>query len=114
MFSDAQFSIFWQEAANYTDADTYISDMALSSMWGDVESAEIPQERINQLRRIWNAYHMDARQIRAASGLTQAAFSERFLIPKRTVGNWDTSVNAPPDYVKVLILKELGYFNANA
>jgi putative transcriptional regulator len=47
-----------------------------------------------------------ARKIRAMSGLTQAAFSEKYNIPKRTIENWeslsDNKRNAP-DYVLDLL-----------
>ena len=37
------------EAQNYADRDAYISDMALSSIWGD--GAEIPQERLELIHQ---------------------------------------------------------------
>lgn len=50
---------------------------------------------------------MTMRDIRNASGLTQTAFSEKFLIPKRTVENWDAGDRVPPDYVKIMIARQL-------
>lgn len=46
------------------------------------------------------------REIRAASGLTQKAFSERFHIPERTIASWDTGDRTPPEYV-LLMLREI-------
>jgi len=39
------------------------------------------------------------RHIRASTGLSQAAFADKYGIPKRTVENWESGVNAPPQYV---------------
>lgn len=45
--------------------------------------------------------------IRAAAGLTQQAFGDRFAIPIRTVQNWE-SRGCCPVYVRVLIQQALG------
>lgn len=37
--------------------------------------------------------------LRKSTGLTQAAFSEKYGIPKRTLENWEGGVNKPPEYV---------------
>lgn len=41
--------------------------------------------------------------IRAATGMTQQAFSDALGIPKRTVENWETGIRTPPSYVVDLI-----------
>lgn len=43
------------------------------------------------------------RELIARSGLTQAAFAERYHIPKRTVEDWATGKHNPPVYVPYLI-----------
>ena len=102
-----QFHICWGECSNYADHESYVSDLALSSMWGDDEAADIPPERIEALSSIWNVQHMTMRDLRAASGMTQAEYAEAFCIPRRTVENWDADHSTPPDYVKILIAKSL-------
>lgn len=44
-----------------------------------------------------------AKAIRQASGLTQAAFAERYGIPKRTIENWEGGKNSAPEYVLDLL-----------
>lgn len=44
-----------------------------------------------------------AKAIRQASGLTQAAFAERYGIPKRTVENWEGGQRNAPEYVLNLL-----------
>lgn len=51
---------------------------------------------------------MTFHEIRQASGLTQAAISERFGIPKRTVEAWDTGERTPPPYVLTMLAQLLG------
>lgn len=41
--------------------------------------------------------------IRERTGLTQAAFAEKYNIPRRTVENWEAGKNSPPDYVVELL-----------
>jgi len=105
--NDAQFEVCYTEAIAITDKDAYVSDMALSSIWNDAEDADIPNERLEELGRIWDVAHMSMRDIRKNSGITQAAFAQKFLIPRRTVENWDRGVNTPPEYVKILIAKSM-------
>lgn len=57
---------------------------------------------------------MDFKSLRAQSGMTQRAFSERFKIPLRTIENWECCVSKPPIYVLELIefrLKAEGYID---
>lgn len=44
-----------------------------------------------------------AKAIRKASGLTQAAFAERYGIPKRTIENWEGGQRDAPTYVLDLL-----------
>lgn len=46
---------------------------------------------------------MTFKDLRQASGLTQAQFSERFEIPKRTIEEWDRGTRTPPEYLLKLI-----------
>lgn len=39
------------------------------------------------------------REARKAAGLTQKEMADIFGIPKRTIGNWETEVNAPAEWV---------------
>ena len=46
---------------------------------------------------------MTIRELRARTGLTQAAFAAALHIPKRSVENWEGGVSAPPSYLVELI-----------
>ena len=89
--------------ANYSDPDAYVSDLALSTIWGDTPDAPIPPERLDQLRSIYAAASRTVREIVAHSGLSQAAFAERYCIPKRTVENWCTESRGCPIYLPLLL-----------
>lgn len=106
--NDIQFEACYKEALETQDKDAYLSDMALSIIWEDEEGDDVPQERLAELGCIWDVAHMNMLDIRKSAGLTQAAFGRKFLIPKRTIGNWECNVNTPPEYVKVLIARAIG------
>ena len=95
------------EAANYGSVSIYVSDLSLSSIWDDSEGLDIPPERIAWLSDIWHVVNESTRWLRQRSGMTQAAFAERFCIPLRTVENWEGNVSSPPVYVKLLIYDAL-------
>lgn len=46
-----------------------------------------------------------ARAIRYESGLTQAAFADRYGIPKRTIENWEGGQREAPAYVLDLLAR---------
>lgn len=73
--TDYQFSTLYSEALSSTDRDAFISDWAMSSLWGDEEGADIPAERIEQVAAIWDVAHLTIRQMRD--------HTERFCVPKR-------------------------------
>lgn len=43
------------------------------------------------------------KEIREYSGLSQAKFSEKYGIPKRTIENWESGSRKCPDYVVALL-----------
>ena len=46
---------------------------------------------------------MTIKQLRTASGLSQAKFAKLLEIPTRTVEDWEGKRHKPPDYVVKLI-----------
>lgn len=50
---------------------------------------------------------MTFKELRALSGMTQKAFAEYFKIPKRTIENWESSVNKCPEYLLELMMYKL-------
>lgn len=106
--TDKQFMACVSEAANYTDRDAYISDLCLSSMWGDEENADIPAERIDALGDIWDACHRSIKEIAALAGLSQRKLAERFCIPYRTVEDWCTGRRESPIYTRLMMQECLG------
>ena len=55
-------------------------------------------ELADALGNIWDVAHLTVRDIRQHLGLTQAAFAERFCIPRRTVENWERKGGHIPQY----------------
>lgn len=96
------------EVPNYNDKDAYISDLALSSIWGETEDAEIPESRIDDLGRLWDAANRTVKQISADAGLSQRKLAEKFCIPYRTVENWCAGTRECPVYVRLMMQKILG------
>lgn len=107
---DQIFSALMSEAFGSSDREAYISDLALSSIWGDAEGAELPADRLDTLGSIWDAAHLSIKDIRAASGLSQAAFARHHCIPKRTVDDWERGARACPGYLRLLIAEHFGIF----
>lgn len=100
-------SALYAETGAYTDRDAYISDMALSSVWGDAEDAEVSAERIALLCGIWDGAHCAIPELIEQYGLTQTSFAQYFGIPRRTVQNWCGGQRECPPYVIAMIAEIL-------
>lgn len=108
--TDKQYSTCVAEAQNYTDRDAYISDISLSSMWGDLPDAEIPEDRIEQLCSIYDAANRSIKQIAAEAGVSVRAIATRFCIPQRTVENWSGGQRECPVYLRLMMQECLGIY----
>jgi hypothetical protein len=106
--TDTQFAACVREVPAYTDIDAYVSDLALSTIWGDAGTADIPAARIDQLSAIYAAVNRPVRAIVTASGLSQAAFAERYCIPRRTVEDWCRGIAQCPLYTRLLLQRAEG------
>lgn len=92
-------SALYAETGAYADRDAYVSDMALSSVWGDAEDEEIPAERLALLGGIWDGTHCMIPELIEKYGLTQTGFAQYFNVPLRTVQHWCLGDRACPPYV---------------
>lgn len=108
--NDKLFNELYGAALAANDKTAYVSDWALSSIWEDDPTSEIPPERIGQLEGIWDVAHLSIRDIRGHLGLTQVEFSQRYCIPCRTIGNWETGSSACPSYLRLLLIESAGLY----
>lgn len=106
--TDIQFIKCARECAAYTDPDAYVSDLFLSTIWGDSPEEEVPASRVDDLRAVWDAVHRPVRDIASAAGLSQRKLAERFLIPYRTMENWCGGVSECPLYTRLMMQQCLG------
>lgn len=105
--TDKQFYTIFSDALtpDSSDRDAFASDWAVSSIWED-ETADMV-ELSDLCGRIWDLAHMTVADIRASTGLTQAAFATRFCIPFRTIQNWEQRGGCPT-YVLLMLARLCG------
>lgn len=109
--TDKQYSTCIAEAQNYTDRDSYISDLALSSIWGDGPEDDIHTARMGQLGNIYDAVHRSVKEIASEAGISVRAMAIRFCIPQRTVESWCGTTGAArqcPMYTRLMMQECLG------
>lgn len=104
------FNLLWNEALIDNDCETYVSNWALSSIWGDSSDEGVPVNRIDTLEGIWNAAHLSFRDIRNHTGLTRAEFCRSYCIPIRTVEDWESGTRSCPDYLRLLLMQDVGMY----
>lgn len=108
--TDKLFNTLWAAALDCADRDAFVSDWSLSSVWGDAPEADVPADRVKELGHLWDAAHLTIRDIRAHTGLSQAAFAVRYCIPRRTVENWESGARSCPDYLRLLLAQAAGTY----
>lgn len=108
---DKLFYTLWGAALKTNDRAEYVSEWALSSIWGDAENADIPEDRVNDLGALWDVAHVSILEIRKFTKLNRTRFATRYLIPCRTVENWEKEINQCPDYVRLLLAQATGYYH---
>lgn len=96
------------EAQAYTDLDSYLSDVALSTEWGDDPDAPIPQQRLDDLAAIFAAVHRTPKDVVIHSGLSWAKFARRYVIPLSTVTGWCRGLSPCPLYLHLLLQQSEG------
>ena len=105
--TDKQFYHAFREAQQYSDPDAFASDVALSDIFPDVAPEELPALS-EELRHIWRYANITVREIVQHTGLTQANFAQRFVIPLRTLESWIGGTNACPPYTRLMLAKLCG------
>lgn len=106
--TDKEFLFCLKEAEQCENRDAYISDLSLSSIWGDSEDDAIQTERLYQIGYIWDAAHRSIPDISKAAGISMRQLAERFCIPYRTVENWSAGSRSCPLYVSIMMQEILG------
>ena len=111
-----QYATCLAESQNYNDRLAYISELAASSIWGDPDGCadDIPAERLDALKEIYDAANRTVSQICAASGLTSRELADRFLIPARTVFSWCSGERGCPLYTRMMMQECLGLYQPGA
>lgn len=106
-----QYQVCTCEVHNYTDPDAYVSDLALSDIWGDGPEDGIPEERINQLRAIYQAAAMTVPEIAKAAGLNITQMSARFAVPYRTMQDWFSGARSCSLASRLMMMECLGLYH---
>lgn len=108
---NAIFVKIWREAIisgdEYAGKEDFISDIALSSIWGDGQEADIPKDRLDWIGQIWDASHRSVKEIAANAGMSQRKLAERFCIPYRTMEDWSAKGTCPA-YTRLMMQECLG------
>ncbi len=61
-----------------------------------------------QISKLWRALSMEMRDLVENSGMKMSEFSERFVIPYRTLQDWCNGTNPCPVYTKLMLCEILG------
>lgn len=104
------FASLYDGACEASSEDMYIAEWATSDIFDPDKDAPDPDYGaiVELLRQIYRCAHITVRETREHTGLSQAAFAERYLIPKRSVENWESGSRECPDYVRLMLAHVTG------
>ena len=109
MLRDKDFNILFGAALEEHEKDRFVAEWSMSEVFGEI--ADLTDDEFVEngeiCSRIWDAAHMTIKDILEKYNMTQAQLSERFYIPRRTVEDWARGLRTPPDYVRLMIMREL-------
>lgn len=106
-----QYQVCIRELPNYADADAYVSDLSLSSIWGDAQEPATPEERIRQLQAIYKAASITVPEISQSAGLNITQMSARFSVPYRTMQDWFSGARSCSLATRLMMLECLGLYH---
>lgn len=93
------------------DRDAYISEWSMSDVFGERVPGNVEwMERVDALGRMWDAAHLTVQDIRAATGLSQVKFAQRFGMSRRSVEQWEGQHRHCPAYVRLLLAESVGLY----
>lgn len=101
-----QFYTLWGEAITSPDRDAFVSDAALSSLWGEDDAD--PMAHVPELEKLWDAAHTGVKAIREFACMTQAEFAARHLVPLRTLQRWEKG--ECPEHIRLFLLESEGVY----
>ena len=105
-----QYQVCIRELPNYTDPDAYVSELALSSIWGYGPEDGIPEGRIQQLQAIYQAASMTVPEIAQSAGLNITQMAARFAAPYRTMQGWFSGARSCSLATRLMMLECLGLY----
>ncbi len=116
---DMQVRLIYGEAANYSDADAFVSDTILSENFVDHEdynqdmdcienNDKLNLELAEQLKTMWHTARDTFPEFLSLAGLTPSQLSNRFCIPQQTVEDWASGAEDIPSYVRLMIAEAAG------
>ena len=100
------FKKLFQDALEQPDCEQYIAEYGYPDWFDDI--SQDVDEIIKILKNIHYAANCSMRQLVSESGMTQAAFAERFFVPLRTLEDWVAGRRTPPPYVKLMMAELIG------
>ena len=103
---DSTFKKLWDAALEQSDLEMYIGEFGYPDYFEEV--GDTPEKIIKTLTEIHTVANMPMGEVIKKSGMTQKQFSEKFCIPVRTVENWSAGSRDCPDYVRLMIIRQLG------
>lgn len=106
--TDKQIYIYFGEAANYCDPNTFASDVATAIIDPEDPDQEVNIELIGQLCILWHIAMDPFKEFLKLIKLNQTQCSIRFCIPLRTIQNWAEKKRETPNYIRLMMAETLG------
>ena len=105
---DKDFCVIVAAVDDAAGRDEFVSEWALSSVWGDAPDADIPQERIEWLGSLYDVLTMPPKELLTITGRSARRTAMHWGIKTRTAEDWASGKNRMLPYARLMLASEAG------
>lgn len=91
-----------------TDRDEFVSEWALSGIWGDAPDADVPRERVEWLGTLYDVLTMPPKQLLTVTGRSARRTAMHWGIKARTAEDWASGKNKMLPQIRLTLAAEAG------
>lgn len=105
---DEDFFHIVSSVGDLTDRDEFVSEWALSGIWGDAPDADIPQERVEWLGTLYDVLTMPPKALLTITGRSARRTAMHWGIKARTAEDWASGKNRMLPHARLMLASEAG------
>ena len=105
---DEDFFSIVSSIGDFADGDEFVSEWALSGIWGDAPDTDIPQQRIDWLNALYGILTMPPQELLTITGRSVRRTAFHWGIKPDTANHWVAGKNKMLPQIRLTLAAEAG------